>query len=682
MWWPTPPNKTPRFFQPCPGNDPYNLEPGMYGLVDVSSGSEAWYRPFRDNSGDAAADPIRIATAAEVAAITFNTLAELNTLVSDANLDDSGDPRDPNAHALGSAAHSADTLANLNVKISDADIPNNMSGASESGDELVITDGVIADSSDRDSIGFKDTTLLSEYDLSTTGWQHTAVGDYFIAAFVSGTTYDLLDKSTGEPIVQGGTLPASVGACVFLGKYLIGVSTTNLFMIDPVSGDLIFNSSIATASVDYIDVSKSGNIYFMDSGSNLYIYDISGSLVYSGAISGFSNAPCACTVDDDESYLYVIDAERVYSSGPDAIIRRIDLTTKTITLSSLGISAYTGFYAGMEICNDRLAVCLPLTGSVTQRVVLADVATLDIKFDSATTFTTVGASFRCGELYGSASNKIYRWQVPALTREAPDRVSGIGGSGVYSAAGLTDDDGNSVEWTKKDWGQSVLASKQLTGSIMGVTIESVVTSVPVTPVFSAYYLIFGGTSEHEGMVVYKGSAGLNYYRPYHGAKVVDSGGQYTYEYVTDRWVKSVDMVMRAQLSDGSSSGPSDIMTLDNGDTIYPLLVDREAWDIVVKLTAYPIDGIITSTATGKWEFDGVICYQGGDSIINNATSNPVNMTDLITSSSLYTLPTIGVNTSTGALEITVQVTDPNSNTHEWVAEIKGKSREMADHSPA
>lgn len=50
------------------------------------------------------------------------TLATLNTLISDATLDDSGDPRDPNAHALGGAAHSADTLANLNAKVSDGTV--------------------------------------------------------------------------------------------------------------------------------------------------------------------------------------------------------------------------------------------------------------------------------------------------------------------------------------------------------------------------------------------------------------------------------------------------------------------------------------------------------------------------------------------------------------------------------
>jgi len=55
----------------------------------------------------------------------IDTLAELNAIVGDATLIDTGDSRlsdarTPTAHALGGAEHSADTLANLNTKVSDA----------------------------------------------------------------------------------------------------------------------------------------------------------------------------------------------------------------------------------------------------------------------------------------------------------------------------------------------------------------------------------------------------------------------------------------------------------------------------------------------------------------------------------------------------------------------------------
>ena len=54
-----------------------------------------------------------------------DTLAHLNSKVSDATLIDTtdarlSDARTPTAHNLGGAEHSADTLANLNLKVSDA----------------------------------------------------------------------------------------------------------------------------------------------------------------------------------------------------------------------------------------------------------------------------------------------------------------------------------------------------------------------------------------------------------------------------------------------------------------------------------------------------------------------------------------------------------------------------------
>lgn len=70
-----------------------------------------------------AAERSLIASALQTADI--DTLAELNAIITDATLIDTGDARlsdarTPTAHALGGAEHTADTLANLNSKISDA----------------------------------------------------------------------------------------------------------------------------------------------------------------------------------------------------------------------------------------------------------------------------------------------------------------------------------------------------------------------------------------------------------------------------------------------------------------------------------------------------------------------------------------------------------------------------------
>jgi len=49
-----------------------------------------------------------------------DTLANLNTKISDATLDDSSSSRTPSAHDLAGSEHNSDTLSNLNTKISDA----------------------------------------------------------------------------------------------------------------------------------------------------------------------------------------------------------------------------------------------------------------------------------------------------------------------------------------------------------------------------------------------------------------------------------------------------------------------------------------------------------------------------------------------------------------------------------
>lgn len=94
-----------------------------------------------------------------------STLADLNALVSDATLDDSSDTRTPSLHALGGAQHSASTLAELNALVSDATLDDtgsprtplshSLGGVSHSADTLSnlnskITDATLVDEADID----------------------------------------------------------------------------------------------------------------------------------------------------------------------------------------------------------------------------------------------------------------------------------------------------------------------------------------------------------------------------------------------------------------------------------------------------------------------------------------------------------------------------------------------------
>lgn len=108
---------------------------------------------FRDNAavkdvGEGAAPGVHDLAGAQHGP---DTLANLNSKVSDGTLDKTTDKRDPNAHALAGAEHSVDTLANLNAKVSDADLANEA--------EVIKKDGSVAFTGDQSMGGKKLTDL-------------------------------------------------------------------------------------------------------------------------------------------------------------------------------------------------------------------------------------------------------------------------------------------------------------------------------------------------------------------------------------------------------------------------------------------------------------------------------------------------------------------------------------------
>lgn len=88
---------------------------------------------------------------------TADTLANLNSKVTDATLDDSSASRPAQAHDLAGAEHNADTLADLNTKVSDASLvalagqiggssaSPDIRGIRETGGPTLLTVGAIAD---------------------------------------------------------------------------------------------------------------------------------------------------------------------------------------------------------------------------------------------------------------------------------------------------------------------------------------------------------------------------------------------------------------------------------------------------------------------------------------------------------------------------------------------------------
>ena len=230
-----------------------------------------------------------------------DTLANLNTKVSDATLDDSGDPRDPNVHAtshqdaggdeisvaglsgqladdqpalahdLGGAKHNQDTLANLNTKISDAILDDqgssrnpslhNFGGSSHNPDTLAnvnnkITDATLDDSGDpRDPnahatshqdaggdeisvAGLSGLLADGQTPLAHKDTHKSGGGDAFVAA-------DLLEAVVKRLRESGGPTDLTVGA-VADGEYLKRSGST-------VVGDTpvaVFGSEAEEASSD------------------------------------------------------------------------------------------------------------------------------------------------------------------------------------------------------------------------------------------------------------------------------------------------------------------------------------------------------------------------------------------------------------------------------------------------
>ena len=100
---------------------------------------------------------------ADVVNHTASLLSELNALISDATLDDSGDPRFPTAHGLGGPEHTASTLAELNALVSDATLVNTSTN-------LGAGEGLFAQKSGTD-FQFKSLTTGSNLVLSSSSTQ-------------------------------------------------------------------------------------------------------------------------------------------------------------------------------------------------------------------------------------------------------------------------------------------------------------------------------------------------------------------------------------------------------------------------------------------------------------------------------------------------------------------------------
>lgn len=232
---------------------------------------------------------------------------------------------------------------------------------------------------------------------------------------------------------------------------------------------------------------------------------------------------------------------------------------------------------------------------------------------------------------------------------------------------------------------------------LGIVISEVVTGsdTPTTPAAGDLILfkdMTGGTFSgyNDSILEYLGTdlgdAGdQNAYREYtpnNSALVYSSDDESWYQYYTDRWMRIIDLVLYATVTgDGASGTVTDIMTIDEGDTTFPTLINGEFWDVRIEITGTRTGGtLVTNNATGgKWVLDGYIQQGSGATTsqptVNNSTS-AVSATAIGTPNATYETPTVYLDavSGTGQLQITVGVTDAAATVWTFTAKIKGIAR--------
>jgi hypothetical protein len=168
---------------------------------------------------------------------------------------------------------------------------------------------------------------------------------------------------------------------------------------------------------------------------------------------------------------------------------------------------------------------------------------------------------------------------------------------------------------------------------------------------------------------------------------------YIYQYYVDRWIKKVDVMLTAKTVDSSGTGVTDIMTIDSGDSTYPILAAGDLWRVRIDVSATidPSQTQISSVTNshGYWTIDAIIAKESGKTSEVDAINGvhvydlPINIPAVGTPGAFFDTPTLDLNTSTGAIEITVGHTSVTASEVLWQARIEGEFfRSIAGFIPA
>lgn len=192
-----------------------------------------------------------------------DTLANLNSKVSDATLDDSSDSRTPASHSIAGSEHSSDTLANLNSKVSDATLDDSSDSRTPTSHASGHITGA-GDEIDGDKLNIDFTP--SNYTPTTAPAEATDLDD--LTAHLAGLDNSLSSSAVFDTIrfVRNSTITVTLD---FDGAWIANRGGT-------VTGVRMHRFDAGTGGSTIVDVNKNGVTLFTTQGNRPTITAASG----------------------------------------------------------------------------------------------------------------------------------------------------------------------------------------------------------------------------------------------------------------------------------------------------------------------------------------------------------------------------------------------------------------------
>lgn len=551
------------------------------------------------------------------------------------------------------------------------------------GESYKFTDADFTDLGDSAGVEPRETTLLDSTTITSGSYNYVAVGEKYIAVSRNVSGAVIVDRETLAELWTTANTPA-FAECVFVSERLMlrFNAAGSVTYIDVVAdtADSYTASGMGVCRAFCLSVDKT-LVYAIDDSDVLYSWDIEDKTLNTiGTITGLHGDATAMVCDLDGLNLWIFEGDR--STAGTAYVRKILISTFSIVISSSSFAVISG---GMDSATMRGAengVIITNPTSTTEHEVRvfkkSDLSQTHIDSGTASFFR---GAFYDGTLYGIVGSNVKAFSMSSLTQKAPRHLDL---TGVESSAITVPDIVGT--YNMADLVRSKIYTGQLVGDRLGVSVLSVQTSLPGSPVDGGLYLILGGTTQYEDKVAeYTGALGWKFYTPGNESRVYCEADGYWYEWHIDEWQRRIEWVLKATTND-SGGGDSAIMSFD-GATDYPQMVewssagDLNIWrvDIFIHAETETLLGTPPIVLNAAWKYPALI-VAWTDSTTDLSTINgvgsisfPVSMASgqLFAPDAVFSTPTIEIDTTTKELKINVGHTSSSAGDVRWKASVRG-----------